>query len=545
MNDKIFQFIQTIKESVSLSDIMNFLEHPASNAIIKTCTPLFCNWEFDIMVKAILVVVSDGFGGYGDFLFALKLSQGLKQGFAKNGGISPPIYLITQDTGKAKIKRLGGDVEFDITILTPDELTIRINSADPNERIEIGEIMEGPIFKSELIEKIDEALIGHDPVPLTMITEYNVSDGLKYTCEYRAQKLKQLIYNQCISSGFVETEGGVFLTDSLKKSDDPIRLQQDLDPDINAILGDIEDYQKTIELSMQYSHDAYPDMTVASPTNNSIQHFLEIHREYCLHSDKNQDVLMVGANTHYKKSALVGLKDKLISDGFQRISFYDVLEKKEEIIYDSGQPGRSYRGLYVKGMSHKSMIACTALSGPLFGATGDQSLGEALSANKIMVYELLLHKTDLINAYDREMRQASHGNVNIENALTLLRTADNTMQYQQLGYLVRMPSVVDELKQRNQSVISKHNLIASVFNSSITRIKYHIVDLLGKKQIDSAINFINQQKLPMRVMDLLTKNELASYYAKENTTKLRSELSVLKHQLDDSGSDLSLREFKK
>ena len=41
------------------------------------------------------------------------------------------------------------------------------------------------------------------------------------------------------------------------------------------------------------------------------------------------------------------------------------------------------------------MIACYALSGPLSGATGDQSLGEALSANKLLVYQRLSHKAFL------------------------------------------------------------------------------------------------------------------------------------------------------
>ncbi|HRD69387.1 MAG TPA: hypothetical protein PK657_04525 [Legionella sp.] len=44
--------------------------------------------------------------------------------------------------------------------------------------------------------------------------------------------------------------------------------------------------------------------------------------------------------------------------------------------------------LYTKGISHPTMIACTALSGLLMGATGDQSLGEAMSLKEQIIHAI-------------------------------------------------------------------------------------------------------------------------------------------------------------
>ncbi|WP_229776957.1 hypothetical protein, partial [Alicyclobacillus cellulosilyticus] len=70
---------------------------------------------------------------------------------------------------------------------------------------------------------------------------------------------------------------------------------------------------------------------------------------------------------------------------------------------------KTFRVIYASGIPHESMIALSALSGPLSGATGDQSLSECLSANKLMVYECLPHKQSLIANYDAAIiKESSH-----------------------------------------------------------------------------------------------------------------------------------------
>ncbi|HRD69388.1 MAG TPA: hypothetical protein PK657_04530 [Legionella sp.] len=95
------------------------------------------------MAKCILIVVSDGFGGYGDFLFALKLSAQLNEFYAKQGTNIPFIYIITQKSGMEKIKNLKGDTEFNATILTPFLLK---NKFDEGE-LEVDHIIEGLYFR--------------------------------------------------------------------------------------------------------------------------------------------------------------------------------------------------------------------------------------------------------------------------------------------------------------------------------------------------------------------------------------------------------------
>lgn len=461
------------------------------------------------MTKAVLIVVSDGFGGYGDFLFALKLSQELKKQFSKDSDTPPLIYIVTQDTGREKIRHLGGDVEFGVDILTPDELKLRVNSSNPNERLDVGEIFEGPVFKSELIEKINNALIGHSPVSLTMLPEYGYyqnSSVIKEHSYYR-KKLKQIQLHQVLYSGFdAGHEEGIILTDSLTVPSEPTRMFQELDLEIKDIIGDIEAYQKTTELSMQYSHDKY--------SSKLTQHYLEVHREYYSQQNKNQDVLLVGTNLDKKRAALTKMKDQLIADGFQRITFYNTSTKTEDVIYDSGQPGKYYRGIYVRGMSHKSMIACTALSGPLMGATGDQSLGEALSANKVIIYETLAHKQKLIRHYNKEIIEQSKDDPNITELLTLLRSDKyKTINYQRLGVLLRDPSVMGYFSTLNHDVIFKKNLICTISRSSITATRIHITNLLKNNQINEALNVCDLalEKYNINLISEFTEQDLASY----------------------------------
>ena len=119
--------------------------------------------------KAILIAVSDGFSGYGDFLFALKLSEQLRKEYADRGTEIPPIYLVSQPSGRATIERLSGDTEFGVTVLTPDELQTAVDTKE----IDVGTVIEGPVFNRELITRIDDSLatVGNN-IPLIMIAEY-------------------------------------------------------------------------------------------------------------------------------------------------------------------------------------------------------------------------------------------------------------------------------------------------------------------------------------------------------------------------------------
>ncbi|MDP3561636.1 MAG: protein kinase [Legionellaceae bacterium] len=459
------------------------------------------------MTKATVIVVSDRFGGYGDFLFALKLSQSLKQKYINEGVTPPPIYIVTRKEGKDQIKKLGGDVEFGTEILTPDELDRRTRSTDPNQHIDVGELIEGPVFDSDLLEQVDDAVNSKEPISLMMMSEYGaghtVADPFALAVLYRKLRLKNIKYSQLIRTGLSDVEEGILLTESLLNPDPTKNQYRDLDESLKEVIVDSEDYRNRTELSMQYSHDTY------TPNVNPTEHYLQIHREYYLDSPKNHDVIMVGKQLEMKRAALKNMVEQLKTDGFQRIVFYNTKTKTEDVLWDSQQPGRQYRGIYVEGMSHQSMLACTALSGPLMGATGDQSFGEALSANKIMVYELLAHKKGLLSSYNTTIYDAPGQTYNVKQLLVQLPRimTDSVFEcneesrdkkqsyYQNLGELLRNTTLVSMLMKAQKDIRSKRNLTNAVFNISVTSniaVKAGIFAFLREGHNQQALDLYNR-----------------------------------------------------
>ncbi len=422
------------------------------------------------MKNALLIAVSSGFGGYGDYLFALKLSQQLQKKYTDASKEVPPIYIVTQETGKKKICDLRGDMEFGVSVLTPSELGDKIKAME----IEIGHIFEGPVFQTELMDNIDIALTGTlKPVPLTLIPEYgfNHKQRRKIIGEhgsYLRTHMKNIQYLNTLYSGFNEKadEHGILLSNDIDTPPAPDALVAKLDEKIRKLLvdrTDIVEYKANTELSMQYSHDKFMAIGGHAPA----VHFLKIHREFIKDSKKNQDVVMVGNSMEHKITALHTIKDQLISDGFEQISFCNAENKSEYKVYDSGKLGKAYRLIYAAGMSHESMIACAALSGPLIGATGDQSLGEALSGNRMMVYECLIHKLELIKDYDAAMIKESGNDPQIIDALKLLRTASFDSEYQHLGMLLRDTGFQSRFTALNKALMTNHDFVSHVVREAL------------------------------------------------------------------------------
>ncbi len=419
------------------------------------------------MLKAILIAVSNGFGGYGDYLFALKLSQQLKKKYADASKEVPPIYIVTQEQGKKKIADLKSDVEFGVSVLTPSELGDKIVAKE----IEIGHIFEGPVFSTDLMDRIDGVLTGK-PVLVTLLSEYgfcsqDLRNKMDAQAHYLRTKMYQLYCDKTLYSGFNEEGGerGILVSDDLVSPPAPDASFAKLDKKIRKLLvdtSDIADYPANTELSMQYSHDKYQTIGPAPAV-----HFLKIHCEFVKNSKKNQDVVMVGNSTHHKLEALCAINDQLIANGFEQIYFCNADNKDEHEVYDSGKPGKFYKVIYTAGMSHESMIACTALSGQLTGATGDQSLGEALSGNRMMVYECLAHKKNLIKDYDAAMIKESGNDPQIIETLNLLRTASTDEEYQRLGGLLRDTDIQSTFTALNKALIKKHDFVSHIVREAL------------------------------------------------------------------------------
>ncbi len=469
---------------------------------------------------AILIAVSDGFGGYGDFLFALKLSEQLKMKYADSRAEVPPIYLISQPTGKATIERLKGHIEFNIEVLTPAELKKAIDE----EIISVATLIEAPVFKSEFIDNIDAALANSgNKIQLIMIPEYGYNSEhershIESHRKYRRTTCKHLIYADTVYSGFKidAGEAGILVSETLIHPAPVEKLISQLDNKIREPVlknSDWMNYKRTTELSMQYSHDIYTKMRGERPCDC----FLTIHREFYKSSIKNQDVLMIGKSELSKREALWSIKDKLIADDFTRICFLNADNGQEDILHDSGIAGKTYRVIYASSMSHVSMLACNALSGPLGGATGDQSLSEALSSNKLMVYECLNHKKNLIENYDAAMRVKSNNDPDIVETLRLLRTMSST-QYLDLGTRLRNPIIQEKLQRYNQDILKQYDFASQVIKAEkaweLAQAK-KIVDLLHQGKQQAAIDVIVTYKNHFFINDLF-ENKSFLHHAIDN-----------------------------
>ncbi len=457
--------------------------------------------------KAILVVVSDGFGGYGDFLLGLKLASALKQQYIDAGTIKPEIYLVTQPSGKRKIEQLNGDEEFDIIILTPQTLQQMVEL----KKLQVGHIIETPVLSADLMGRIDCALMQNKiKASLTQVTEYSYGRPSHDSLHFR-KKLRNICYKSTIYSGFQCDEMGIVLTPAISKIQTPVLDEEIREPLMG--LQSRDEYLGLTELSFQYSHDIHSQRPSAT-------HFLNIHREFIKNSSKNHDIIMIGSSEEHKFQAFLSIKDGLIADGFQSISFYNINTKTERFLYENGVSGRKYRVLYTTTMSHRSMMACHHLSSILVGASGDQSFGEAVSADKIGVYECLSHKYYFIQAYDAAMISTSQSNPVIQEMLFLLRFANTPETYQRLGILIRSTENQALFSALNAKAIHQGHLIDTIMRVGLqTNLAFraHITKLLSEGYQQEALFLFNANKEKLTVFDEYGGKSIIEY-AIENDT---------------------------
>ena len=237
-----------------------------------------------------------------------------------------------------------------------------------------------------------------------------------------------------------------------------------LAPKIKTLLQNDHE-NKPKQFYFQYSHDKI------SP--DAAQHFLETHRIYIKNNNRSQNVLMLGKNCDAKKDALNSIKEKLIHDGFQRISFYNADLKEEEVIYDSGVAGKDYRVIYTSELDHPSIMSCIALSEGLVGTTGDQSFGEGLSSDNLVMYEWVDHKCNLFEDYQKAIQNnllSANKGITAEQAKEianlLIRVSPGSSEdYNRLESLMTPEQPLRGLLQRiNKAIIKNCDLSEYVFN---------------------------------------------------------------------------------
>lgn len=359
------------------------------------------------MEKSILVMVPNGEGGYGDFLFALKLCEQIKAHYASTGQKVPEINLLSHESGKEQIERLGGDIEFSVPVLTPELLKAKLAA---NE-IDLDLVIEGPVWG--LSTAIDDILSAHYPntkIPYVRLSEYNHE-----TAPPRAT-FKCLQYKTTVHTGLIN-QGGVLLSQSLMTLQEPPALMSKVDPRLSTHLlsegEDVATYLAQHNLGLQYSHDRH-DLVYKPEKRQTVPlHYLKLYNEYTKNSSKeNHDALLIGSAVMKKIGATLQLKNQLMKEeGFSRLTLtliddpFKVMSDDEDdeqhyysekldnaataktkhddgsveyTLYDSGAPGKTFRVFYMSGMSHESMNALVSLSGPIMSSTGDQSFVEGM-----------------------------------------------------------------------------------------------------------------------------------------------------------------------
>ncbi|MFZ0219968.1 MAG: hypothetical protein WAL30_07165 [Candidatus Aquirickettsiella sp.] len=106
-----------------------------------------------------------GFGGFGDWLFGLKILKELKESLRKLG-YDKPFYLVTSESGKDKILQLGGDKEFGVEIKSTEEFNSSKIARD------LDYFIEGPVFHPETRDQITIP----DYIPILLVSEYSIPE---------------------------------------------------------------------------------------------------------------------------------------------------------------------------------------------------------------------------------------------------------------------------------------------------------------------------------------------------------------------------------
>lgn len=490
--------------------------------------------------KAIAIVLPTPPFGYGDMLFALKLTKQLREKLRDiyDGEI---VFITDKDTAD-KINRVEGDKEFDITVRTLEDIK-KCREGNDYFPYDLDFIIYGPFvdefsdFKNSFLGRLGNALWGESQPPgessvkVVIAPEYcAISDSLD-----NSKKLDKYLRSQANlpfkSAGIVWTgfnvdgktrerkEHGIIATQELLDPTDEFKREQlkHIPSNLSEVLFESSPalahekwpaYTDRAELYIAYSHDYYwGQVTKASKI------FLHIHREFVRDRKKNQDIILIGgSNTDasQKYDALNSVKDKLIRDGFSKIIFYNAITRDEDTLYESDGDGPTYRAIYTKSVPHKSMIALTAISGELIGATGDQSFGEALSTGcPFPIYESLKHKKELKRHYCQYVCSETI-NPDIKDLIELLFFGEcDEPCYTKVGELIRKPAVAAEMRRINKKLCLNHDLVQYLAEKAMDSLNSDAEDKYdwrkeGKKIIFRYINPDDHEKLQSKESYYLT-----------------------------------------
>ncbi len=373
---------------------------------------------------AIVLVVADGFGGKGDLIFILNAAREIEKSL-RSGGYQDDIYIISSDTGIAKIfdltqgnafilkkiqfKAFKYGVEEHICIGDDKEKGIKAISVNCfhellANKLKIDYVIEGPVFDPLMTRFLK--IPYH--VPWLLMPEYSIkgnpeSDNL-LDAKYTNLKNPQRLQLDIIPTGLdrEQKERGVFVNDELRqvflqktqgdfsfrqKYWDVLFKRRKFKENFSKE-GDFKAYYQKNQLYLDYTQD----LDWRENRGNTCKYFLHLLLLTTADSKLNPDVVSIGRHISSKRNALIEMKSHLMEHGFDKVILIDLSGLGvEEIIFDNQKGGeRILRLLHIDTVAYEEMLAIQAVSEDLVFVTGDQSRTEAFG--KLFCYEELPHK---------------------------------------------------------------------------------------------------------------------------------------------------------
>lgn len=371
---------------------------------------------------AIVVAVTEN-EGFGDYVFALKYAAGLRKKIFRETGRLEDIIITTHAEGVSKIRKIQGDSEYQLDVVTPEILARKCQKG-----MQVELLIEAPTQSPPLLTKIDKCLPKTHPVfPYYHISEYQF--GSAHNLQGKHRDFAKLNLQGKFSSGLMQSLysrgdqlgnfSGIITSPeiSIREPEKKEALFQKLSITLRSKLAKMDDYKSfkdfsaNNQLAIQYSHEDHetpptkPDGNPMYPCEVFLRtYFASITQDE--HPKKNQQIFLVGKSSHAKIAAIKNSLEVMKQKGFNKIIIVEGDTGNEKTIFDQGDDGPVVRLFIQNSIPHQDMMGLFGLSDrKITGVTGDQSLGEALSASMMVIYECLHHKRGLKQALQMNLKK--------------------------------------------------------------------------------------------------------------------------------------------
>ena len=222
-------------------------------------------------------------------------------------------------------------------------------------------------------------------------------NGVQFT-EYDYLDREYLFANQLgLVPGFCENCAGIYLNSTQEKSDSEV---------VKSFEDKLSQYGRdTYDFYMAYFNKWINQQS--QEMNTSLEHFaqLVVLRELLEYEDqgkgKTVDIVLPGNTEQFSKVEEFFNSDETLRNDHRlnnKISslsfeFVDSLEKVKQSVKEG--PGLHIRWINLFPLKPDEMRSLTKISNSFVGSTGDQSLSEALSEEKVIYYQCMSWKYDL------------------------------------------------------------------------------------------------------------------------------------------------------